>query len=132
MTEACGEAASAQGRATFLQWMRGIGLTRPRLKILSLFRIGAEEQRLRAYESWETLRGRTLTGEEAEKLQCSSCRMVTSKGVYVCPILIDEPRARMGDSPVGDAAPVRAGVRRLFHVPRVRRHVPDVKAGGGQ
>lgn len=98
VTEACDEAASAQGRTHFLGWLREIGLARPRLKILSLFRIGAEEQRLRAYESWETLRGRSLTHDEAEKLQCSSCRMVTSKGVYVCPILIDEPSARMGDS----------------------------------
>jgi hypothetical protein len=24
--------------------------------------------------------------------------MVTSKGVFVCPILIEEPRARMGDT----------------------------------
>ena len=98
VTEACGEAASAQGRAKFLEWMRGIGLARPRLKVLSLFRIGAEEQRLRAYESWESLRGRHLQEEEAEKLQCSSCRMVTSRGVYVCPILIDEPRAKMGET----------------------------------
>jgi AdoMet-dependent heme synthase len=98
VTEACAEAAGEEGRARFLEWMRGIGLLRPRLKILSLFRIGAEERRLRAYESWETLKGRQLTEEEAEKLQCSSCRMVTSRGVYVCPILIDEPRARMGES----------------------------------
>jgi len=98
VTEACGDAASADGRSRFLEWLREIGLARPRLKILSLFRIGAEEQRLRAYESWETLRGRTLTTDESEKLQCSSCRMVTSKGVYVCPILIDEPSARMGSS----------------------------------
>jgi molybdenum cofactor biosynthesis enzyme MoaA len=98
VTEACDGAASAEGREQFLDWMKGIGLPRPRLKILSLFRIGAEEQRLRAYESWETLRGRHLTEDEAEKLQCSSCRMVTSKGVYVCPILIDEPAARMGET----------------------------------
>jgi AdoMet-dependent heme synthase len=78
--------------------MRSIGISRPRLKVLSLFRIGAEERRLRAYESWESLRGRALSSEEAEKLQCSSCRMVTSLGVYVCPILIDEPAARMGDT----------------------------------
>ncbi len=97
VTEACGEAASEAGRAAFLEWLRDIGLARPRLKILSLFRIGAEEQRLRAYESWESLRGRELTVEESEKLQCSSCRMVTSRGVFVCPILIDEPKARMGD-----------------------------------
>jgi AdoMet-dependent heme synthase len=98
VTEACSEAATADGRARFLDWMREIGLTRPRLKVLSLFRIGAEAGRLRAYESWETLRGRELTGVEAEALQCSSCRMVTSRGVYVCPILIDEPAAKMGDS----------------------------------
>jgi AdoMet-dependent heme synthase len=98
VTEACGGAGSAEGRARFLEWMRGIGLDKPRLKILSLFRIGAEERRLRAYESWESLRGRHLTSEEAERLQCSSCRMVTSKGVYVCPILIEEPGARMGES----------------------------------
>ncbi|MEP6767992.1 MAG: radical SAM protein [Acidobacteriota bacterium] len=98
VTEACGEAASAEGRVRFLGWLREIGLPRPRLKVLSLFRIGAEEQRLRAYESWESLRGRGLTTDESEKLQCSSCRMVTSRGVYVCPILIDEPSARMGST----------------------------------
>jgi molybdenum cofactor biosynthesis enzyme MoaA len=98
VTEACAGAGSAEGRARFLEWMRGIGLDKPRLKILSLFRIGAEERRLRAYESWESLRGRHLTGEEAERLQCSSCRMVTSKGVFVCPILIEEPGARMGEA----------------------------------
>src|SRR5262249_59343559 len=98
VTEACSEAASEEGRARFLEWMRGIGLARPRLKILSLFRIGAEESRLRAYESCETLRGRSLTFEEAERLQCSSCRMVTSKGVYVCPILIEEPAERMRET----------------------------------
>ncbi|MGH9441108.1 MAG: radical SAM protein [Thermoanaerobaculia bacterium] len=96
VTEVCDDAASAAGRAKFLEFLRSIGLSRPRLKVLSLFRIGAEENRLRAYESWETLRGQSLSGEDAEKLQCSSCRMITSKGVYVCPILIDRPEARMG------------------------------------
>jgi len=77
--------------------MREIGLPRPRLKVLSLFRIGAEGQRMRAYEAWETLQGRRLSPDEAERLQCSTGRMVTSRGVFVCPILIDEPAARMGE-----------------------------------
>jgi molybdenum cofactor biosynthesis enzyme MoaA len=98
VTEACDVAGTAAGRARFLEWMRSIRVERPRLKVLSLFRIGAEENRLRAYESWESLRGRPLTPDEAEKLQCSSCRMVTSRGVYVCPILIDEPAAKMGEA----------------------------------
>jgi AdoMet-dependent heme synthase len=97
VTEACAEATGAVGRLRFLQWMRGIGLTRPRLKILSLFRIGAEEDRLRGYAPAETLRDRRLTPEESERLQCSSCRMVTSRGVYVCPILIEESGAKMGE-----------------------------------
>lgn len=98
VTEACEDAANAEGRARLLDWMRSIGLSRPRLKILSLFRIGAETSRLRGYQPWETLRGRTLADDELDALQCSSCRMVTSRGVYVCPILIDEPAAKMGES----------------------------------
>lgn len=96
VTEVLEEAGSPGGRERLLSWMRAIGLTRPRLKVLSLFRIGSEKTRGRAYEAWETLRDRQLTDEELEKLQCSSCRMVTSKGVYVCPILIEEPEALMG------------------------------------
>ena len=98
VTEACEDAASAPGRERLLAWMRGIGLSRPRLKILSLFRIGAEAERLRAYDPAETLEGRDLSEEDLDRLQCSSCRMVTSRGIYVCPILLDEPAARMGES----------------------------------
>jgi MoaA/NifB/PqqE/SkfB family radical SAM enzyme len=98
VTEACEEAANAEGRARLLDWMRSIGLSRPRLKILSLFRIGAEASRARGYERWETLEGRALSDDQLDALQCSSCRMVTSRGVYVCPILIDEPAARMGET----------------------------------
>jgi molybdenum cofactor biosynthesis enzyme MoaA len=96
VTEACDAAASAAGRERFLDWARQIGLSRPRLKVLSLFRIGAEAGRLRGYAPHETLAGRALSAEALEALQCSSARMVTSRGVYVCPILIDSPMARMG------------------------------------
>ncbi len=87
-----------EARSAFLERMRELGLARPRLKVLSMFRIGREEYRSRAYEAWETLRGRTLSPAEEEALQCSSSRMVTSKGVYVCPILIDHDEARMGET----------------------------------
>ncbi|HEX3109281.1 MAG TPA: radical SAM protein, partial [Thermoanaerobaculia bacterium] len=46
---------TADGRARFLDVIRSFGFTKPRLKVLSLFRIGAEETRTRAYESWERL-----------------------------------------------------------------------------
>jgi molybdenum cofactor biosynthesis enzyme MoaA len=98
VTTAAEGVASAEGRTRFLDLIRTFGFERPRLKVLSLFRIGAEEQRTRAYEDWERLTGLALTEEDARTLQCSSCRMATSKGVYVCPILIEEPEARMGDT----------------------------------
>ncbi|HEU4888904.1 MAG TPA: radical SAM protein [Thermoanaerobaculia bacterium] len=98
VTTAAEGVASAEGRTRFLELIRTFGFERPRLKVLSLFRIGAEEQRTRAYEDWERLTGLALTEEDARTLQCSSCRMATSKGVYVCPILIEEQEARMGDT----------------------------------
>jgi molybdenum cofactor biosynthesis enzyme MoaA len=98
VTTAAEGVASEEGRTRFLDIIRSFGFTRPRLKVLSLFHIGAEEHRTRAYESWERLTQDTLTGDEAAVLQCSSCRMVTSKGVYVCPILIEEAEARMGET----------------------------------
>jgi MoaA/NifB/PqqE/SkfB family radical SAM enzyme len=97
VTTAAEGVASVEGRTRFLEVIRGYGFTRPRLKVLSLFRIGAEEKRTRAYEEWERI-GDAFSNDDAEKLQCSSCRMVTSKGVYVCPILINEPNARMGNT----------------------------------
>lgn len=103
VTEACDGAGTIEGRGRFLDFLRSIGLAQPRLKIMPLLRLGAEERRLRAYESWETLKDRDLTAEESGVLQCTACRMVTKKGVYVCPILIDSPDAKMGDT-LGEAA----------------------------
>ncbi|MGZ8797713.1 MAG: radical SAM protein [Thermoanaerobaculia bacterium] len=89
---------SGDGRSRFLDLIRGFGFARPRLKVLPLLRIGAEEQRTRAYADWERISSEMLKDGDAAKLQCSSCRMVTSKGIYVCPILIEQPEARMGES----------------------------------
>jgi len=96
VTTAAEGVASGEGRTRFLELIRSFGFQRPRLKVLSLFQIGAEEQRTRAYEGWERLTREMMTDEDAATLQCSSCRLVSSKGVYVCPILIEEPEARMG------------------------------------
>ena len=98
VTTAAEGVEAADGRARFLDVIRSFGFDRPRLKILPLFRIGAEARRTRAYEDWERITTEMLQESDAAKLQCSSCRMVTSKGVYVCPILIEQPEARMGDS----------------------------------
>jgi hypothetical protein len=94
VTTAATGVESAAGRERFLDLIRGFGFDKPRLKVLALFRIGAEERRTHGYAETD----RVPADIDTSALQCSSCRMVTSKGVYVCPILIDEPEARMGDT----------------------------------
>jgi molybdenum cofactor biosynthesis enzyme MoaA len=114
VTEACEGAASNAGRARFLEFLRAAGLRQPRLKVMPLLRLGAEETRTRAYQAWESLAGRTLTPAEAEALQCSSSRMVTARGVYVCPILIESPAARMASSLAGALRPFELSFRACF------------------
>jgi AdoMet-dependent heme synthase len=114
VTEACEGALSSDGRARLIGFLRECGLEQPRLKVMPLLRLGAEATRTRAYAEWESLRGRTLRAEEAEALQCSSCRMVTSKGVYVCPILIDYPGARMAATLAGALRPFALEYRACF------------------
>lgn len=96
VTEACADAATREGRTRFLEFLRSIGLSQPRLKIMPLLRLGAEVVRLRGYSAQETLKDRELDRAALEALQCSSSRMVTASGVWVCPILLDAKDARMG------------------------------------
>jgi AdoMet-dependent heme synthase len=96
VTELAEGVASVQGRQRFLDSMLGMGLDRPRLKVLSLFRMGAEERRGRPYLPEERLTVHDRIDPQA--LQCGSGRMITSQGVFVCPILIEHGEARMGDS----------------------------------
>ena len=109
VTEAAVGAGTAEGRERFLALIRTFGFTKPRLKVLPLFRLGAEETRTRAYGEWERLSTDMLTDSDASILQCSSSRMVTSKGVYVCPILIESPDARMGDTIASTLRPFPLG-----------------------
>ena len=72
--------------------------TKPRLKVMPLLRLGAEAERTRGYAPEESLEGAELGPGDFAALQCSSARMVAAEGVFVCPILIDAPEARMGSS----------------------------------
>ena len=86
------------GRAEFTKLLQSLGLKNPRLKILGLFHIGEEENRTSGYKENESLKGIHLTPDELEKLQCTTSRMVTRKGTYVCPILINDPIGKMGET----------------------------------
>ena len=96
VTEACEGVSTEEGRRRFFDLLGKTGITKPRLKILPLFRIGAETERGGAYESWQRLIDGDVGADGWDHLQCSSSRMVTDLGVWVCPILVNEPEGRMG------------------------------------
>jgi molybdenum cofactor biosynthesis enzyme MoaA len=100
VTEVHLENSTNEGRQRFLDLLREQGIARPRLKILPIFQIGAEAERGGAYESWQHLAAAEAENPDQgwDHLQCSSCRMVTDQGVWVCPILVNEPEGRMGET----------------------------------
>ncbi|HMB51869.1 MAG TPA: radical SAM protein [Thermoanaerobaculia bacterium] len=98
VTEVYGDNATDQGKERFFELLRSLGIDKPRLKVLPVFQIGAEAERGGAYESWQRLRDGDVPDDSWDHLQCSSCRMVTDQGVWVCPILVNEPEGKMGDS----------------------------------
>ncbi|GMR13019.1 MAG: hypothetical protein BMS9Abin29_1216 [Gemmatimonadota bacterium] len=95
VTEVHEENGTDDGRRRFLRLLAEIGIDRPRLKILPVFKLGAEAERTGGYQGWEALE--SGAADTWSHLQCSSCRMVTDLGVWVCPILVNEPSGRMGD-----------------------------------
>lgn len=68
------------------------------LKILPPLRIGREADRSRGYNQTELFTKSCFDGYDYLNLQCSKCRMVSEKGTWVCPILINEDGAKMSDS----------------------------------
>jgi uncharacterized Fe-S cluster-containing radical SAM superfamily protein len=77
-------------------WLSSEGLSRLRLKLLPMFRLGRGASHSGNYDDDETLVGLSPEAFDRTRLQCGSCRAVTSRGVFVCPLLVDAPSARMG------------------------------------
>jgi AdoMet-dependent heme synthase len=82
----------------FVELLKRNGYTRPRIKILPTLRIGAEAIRQRGYREEERVTSEMMEGYDAGLLLCNHSRIVTDRGVFVCPILLDSPDARLGNS----------------------------------
>lgn len=78
------------------QVLKELGYARPRIKILPTLRIGAEAQRGRGYRDEERVTLEMMEHFDIGQLICQHSRVVTDHGVYVCPILIESPDARLG------------------------------------
>jgi molybdenum cofactor biosynthesis enzyme MoaA len=81
----------------FLDMLRAAGYTRPRLKILPTLKIGAEVTRRGGYDAAERVTSEMLVGYDRSQLICHHSRVVTDRGLWVCPILLDAPDARLGN-----------------------------------
>ncbi|MXX68783.1 MAG: radical SAM protein [Gemmatimonadales bacterium] len=85
-------------RQAFVARLRSLGYENPRLKILPSLRIGREAARMRPYTDEERVTEAMMEGYDENQLLCASSRVVTNRGIYACPILIETPAARMGST----------------------------------
>jgi len=81
----------------FLRQFHDQGYARPRLKILPTIRLGAEVQRTHGYAAEERVTSEMLAGFDLDQLLCHHARLVSDQGVHACPLLLDDPAARLGD-----------------------------------
>jgi AdoMet-dependent heme synthase len=82
--------------AGFVELLKSRGYVRPRIKMLPTLRTGAEIERQRGYQEFERVTAEMMAGYDLSLLLCSKSRIVTDRGVCVCPILIEAPDAVLG------------------------------------
>ncbi|MBI2472900.1 MAG: methyltransferase domain-containing protein [Planctomycetes bacterium] len=80
----------------FMALARSLNAPQLKLKKLPLVLLGRCAELIRPYSESERVTGECFDDFDINNLQCASSRIVTSKGVFVCPILINDPKAWMG------------------------------------
>jgi arsenite methyltransferase len=98
---------AAEARVAFTEFLRGLGLTHPRVKFMPLLHLGREEGRTRGYLERERLGEDALPPEVEEGLICGTSRTVSARGVATCPILVERPDAYLGSSLVEASRSIR-------------------------
>lgn len=83
-------------RRRFVAALRERGYRHPRLKILPSLKIGREALRSAGYDPHEWVTAQMLERYDREQLLCSYSRVVSDRGVHVCPILLDRPDSLLG------------------------------------
>jgi molybdenum cofactor biosynthesis enzyme MoaA len=84
--------------AGFVELLKRRGCDRPRVKILPTLRLGAEVERQRGYADEEFVTPELMEGFDPGLLLCSHARLVSDRGVHVCPILLEAPDALLGQT----------------------------------
>jgi sulfatase maturation enzyme AslB (radical SAM superfamily) len=76
----------------FRGFLAGLGVEKPRVKIMPVFALGRSRR-----EGGRCLTEENLEGFDRAALQCSESRVVADGGVYACPILAGLPGAKLSD-----------------------------------
>ncbi len=92
------EKLESKMESEFIAFLRKNGVQRPQIKILPGFLLGQLAENERNYSQEEYVTEKCFDNFDITQLQCATSRMATGDGVYVCPILVDNPSARMGDT----------------------------------
>ena len=98
ITRSWEEEQDGEMESKFLDFLRDNKVPQPQIKILPGFKLGKLAENHRAYNSEERVTEACFENFDITQLQCSTSRMATGEGVYVCPILVDNPKARMGSN----------------------------------
>lgn len=83
---------------SFVNMLRQRGYGRPRLKLLPKLKLGAEVQRTSGYHQDERVTSAMMAEADPNAFLCSHSRIVTDRGVHVCPLLIDSPQSLLGQT----------------------------------
>ena len=84
----------------YVDLLRTIGITRPRIKIIPVFEMGM----LPIPDRPNLVTQDMMKHFDHSLLQCSSSRIVAQDGIYACPILVGEEKARMSKTSLEDSA----------------------------
>jgi AdoMet-dependent heme synthase len=87
----------------FTRMLRDAGCDRPRIKVLPALPLGRELTRIAGLQRDECVTNAMLDGYDRDLLMCSNSRLVTDRGVWVCPLLVEQPDAQLGTT-LDDAA----------------------------
>ena len=89
--------------AAFARVLRDAGCDPPRLKLLPALPLGRELTRIAGLQRDACVTTAMLEGFDRDLLMCSNSRLVTDRGVWVCPLLVEQQDARLGTT-LDDAA----------------------------
>jgi sulfatase maturation enzyme AslB (radical SAM superfamily) len=82
--------------AEFARVLKDAGCDRPRIKVLPALPLGRELTRVAGLQRDECVTAAMLDGFDRDLLMCSNSRLVTDRGVWVCPLLVEQRDARLG------------------------------------